>query len=232
MLSTIYRQLLKFDSALIANTLEYIDPIPPGDIYLGGSISCQTPGIGPMVGTAVTCEMDTISPGGTHEFHLHYEQLEQMQRIEERIVWVVKAVGSRPDHECMLGDGMAKSLLSVGCIGVVTNGGLRDVAGLATVPFHAFARGRVIHHAALRVRSINQPVEVGGVVIRSGDVIHGSIEGVIMIPKACLEQLPERAAKMRAFEHEAHFIMGQPDFAVRQKPKLVRALQVQYGFVK
>lgn len=184
-----------------------------------------------MVGTAVTCEMDTNSPGGTHEFHLHYEQLEQMQRIEEPIVWVVKAVGSRPDHECMLGDGMAKSLLSVGCIGVVTNGGLRNVAGLATVPFHAFARGGL--STMLRcVRSINQPVEVGGVVIRSGDVIHGSIEGVIMIPKACLEQLPERAAKMRAFEHQAHFIMRQPTIAVRQKPKLVRALQVQYGFVK
>ncbi len=232
MLSTIFRQLMEFDSALIANTLGYIDPIPPGDVYLGGSIQCQTPGIGPMVGTAVTCEMDTSSPGGTHEFDLHYEQLEQMQLIEEPIVWVVKAVGSRPDHECILGDGMAKSLLSVGCIGVVTNGGLRDVAGLATVPFHAFARGRVIHHAALRVRSINQPVEVGGVVIRSGDVIHGSSEGVIKIPKACLDQLPERAAKMRAFEHEAHFIMRQPDIPVRQKPKLVRALLVQYGFVK
>ena len=232
MLSTIFRQLMEFDSALIANTLGYIDPIPPGDVYLGGSIQCQTPGIAPMVGTAVTCEMDTSSPGGTHEFDLHYEQLEQMQLIEEPIVWVVKAVGSRPDHECILGDGMAKSLLSVGCIGVVTNGGLRDVAGLATVPFHAFARGRVIHHAALRVRSINQPVEVGGVVIRSGDVIHGSSEGVIKIPKACLDQLPERAAKMRAFEHEAHFIMRQPDIPVRQKPKLVRALLVQYGFVK
>ena len=231
-LSTIYRQLLEFDAALIANTLGYIDPIPPGEVYLGGSIQCQTPGFGPMVGTAFTCEMDTSSPGGKHEFDLHYEQLEQMQRSYGPIVWVVKAVGSRPDHECILGDGMAKSLRSVGCIGVVTDGGLRDVAGFATVPFHAFARGRVIHHTALRVRSINQPVEVGGVVIRPGDVIHGSVEGVIKIPKTCLEQLPERAAKMRALEHEAHFIMRQPDIPVRQKPEMVRALLVQYGFVK
>lgn len=54
-LSTIYRQLMEFDSALIANTLGCIDPIPPGDVYLGGSIRCQTPGIGPIVGTAITC---------------------------------------------------------------------------------------------------------------------------------------------------------------------------------
>ena len=223
---------LEFDAALLANTIGYIDPIPPEEVYLGGSIQCQTPGIGPMVGTAVTCEMDTSSPGGKHEFDPFFEQLEQMQRIEEPIVWVVKAVGSRPDHECILGDGMAKSLRSVGCIGVVTDGGLRDVAGFATVPFHAFARVRVIHHAAMRFRSINRPVEIGGVVIRPGDVIHGSVEGVIKIPKTCLEQLPERAAKMRAFEHEAHFIMRQPDIPVRKKPEMVRALLVQYGFVK
>lgn len=121
--------------------------------------------------------MDTSTLGRKHEFDLHYEQLEQMQRIEEPRVWVVKAVGSRLDHECILGDGMAKSLRSVGYIGVVTNGGLRDVAGFTNVPFYAFARGQVIHHSGLRIRSINHPVEVGGVVIRTGDVIHGKRRG-------------------------------------------------------
>lgn len=223
---------MEFDSALLANTLGYIDPTPAHEIYMGGSIACQTPSIGPMVGIAVTCEMDSSTPGGEWRMEPYYEQVEQIQEMKDPAVWVVKAVGSRPDHECILGDGMAKSLYSVGCIGVVTDGGLRDVAGFMTTPFHAFARGRVIHHCALRIRSINKPVEVGGIVVHPGDVIHGSAEGVIRVPPASLERLTERAAKMRAFEHEAHAICRQPDIAPLEKKQKVMDLLVEYGFAK
>ncbi|MFN0168332.1 MAG: RraA family protein [Bryobacteraceae bacterium] len=231
-LTNLLHQLMEYDSALLANTIGYIDPTPAHEIYMGGSIECQTPAISPLVGIAVTCEMDSSSPGGEWQMEPFYEQVEQMREMKEPVVWVVKAVGSRPDHECILGDGMAKSLYSVGCAGVVTDGGLRDVAGFMTIPFHAFAKGRVIHHCALRIRSINQPVEVGGVVIRPGDVIHGSQEGVIRIPPACLERLPERAAKMRAFEHEAHAILRQPEIAPRDKKQRVGELLLTYGFAK
>lgn len=231
-LQTTLRHLLEFDAALLANTIGYIDPTPPEQFYMGGSIQCQTPGIGPMTGIAVTCEIDSSSPGTDFHWEPHYEQLDQMAAMEGPLVWVVKAVGSRPDHECVLGDGMAKMLHAVGCTGVVTDGGLRDVAGFLTIPFHAFSRGRVIHHCGLRVRSINQPVEVGGITIRPGDVIHGSAEGVIRIPPSCLDALPERAAKMRAFEHEAHFVLRQPDIPPRGKRQQVGELLRVYGFKK
>lgn len=230
--ASVLRQLLEFDSALLANTIGYIDPTPADQLYMGGSIQCQTPGIGPMVGIAATCEMDSSTPGSDWNWEPHYEQLGQMREMQGPLVWVVKAVGSRPDHECVLGDGMAKMLHSVGCTGVVTDGGLRDVAGFLTIPFHAFAKGRVIHHCPLRIRSINRPVEVGGIVVNPGDVIHGSAEGVIRIPPVCLEALPERAAKMRAFEHEAHFVLRQPDIAPREKREKVLALLRDYGFAK
>lgn len=226
------RQLLEFDAALLANTLTYIDPTPAEQLYFGGSIQCQTPGIGPMVGIAVTCEIDSSSPGGTFQMDPYFAQLEQIQAMGEPVVWVVKTVGSRPDHECVLGDGMAKLLYAAGCIGIVTDGGLRDVAGYASVPFHAFAKGRVIHHTPYRFKSFNQPVEIGGLTISPGDVIHGSQEGVIRVPKAALSALPERAAKMRAFEHEAHFIFRRTDLPPRVKSAQVGELLVQYGFTK
>ncbi|MBL9214289.1 MAG: RraA family protein [Opitutaceae bacterium] len=231
-LSARLRELLEFDAALLANTIGYIDPTPPEDLYLGGTIQCQTPGFGPMAGVAVTCELDASSPGGTHDMGPFFQQLEQIERLGAPAVWVVKAVGSRPDHECVLGDGSAKLLHRAGCVGMVTDGGVRDVAGLASIPFHAFARGRVIHHAAMRFRALNQPVEVGGLTIRTGDILHGSVEGVIRIPPACLDRLPERAAKMRAFEHEAHFVFRQPGLPLAEVRERVKALLGQYGFSK
>lgn len=229
-LAPLLRSLLEFDSALLANTIGYIDPTPAADIYLGGSIQCQTPELGPVAGVAFTCEMDTSSPAGAPAVDLYYDQIEQMKAKGLPCIWVVKAVGSRPDHECIMGDGMAKDLGSAGCKGIVTDGGIRDVATYASVPFHAFARGRVIHHTAIRAKRINAPVEVGGLTIRPGDIIHGSAEGVIRIPPGCLERLPERAAKMRAFEHEAHFLFRESNMPQREKAAKIQALLKEYGF--
>src|SRR6185295_4461545 len=164
-LSAILESLREYDTALVANTIGYIDPKPAHEYYMAGYIQSVTPSLGPTVGVAATCEIDTSSPGAAHEFDGFLRQLEQMQRTEEPVVWVVKTIGSRPDHECVLGDGMGKDLYSVGCIGAVTDGGVRDIAGLMTIPFAVYSRGKTIHHCALRVKSINQPIEIGGITV-------------------------------------------------------------------
>jgi len=142
----------------------------------------------------------------------------------------VKAAGKRPDHECIIGDGMAKTLFSVGCVGLVTDGGVRDVAGLLNVPFAAYCRGTVIHHTALNVKRINRPVNIGGIAIHPGDVIHANAEGVIKVPNTCLDRLAEAAIRMRAFEHEAHLALRRTDLSVAEKKKRVGEAIVKYGF--
>jgi len=120
---TILQQLADFDTALLANTIGYIDPTPPKLWYMGGSIQSLTPTLGPTVGAAVTCEMDTSSPEGDAHLEPYLDQVDAIRAMEEPAIWVVKAVGSRPDHECIMGDGMAKSLYAAGCVGIVTDGG-------------------------------------------------------------------------------------------------------------
>jgi 4-hydroxy-4-methyl-2-oxoglutarate aldolase len=229
-LLSILERLRDFDTALLANTIGYIDPTPPHEYYMGGSIQSVTPTLGPAVGVAVTCEMDTSSPGGGPDWEGYNRQLDEMYKMGVPVVWVVKAVGSRPDHECILGDGMGKALFAAGCIGVVTDGGVRDVSGLLSIPFAAYCRGRTIHHCAIRVQKYGQPIEVGGIVVRPGDVIHANAEGVIRIPSGCLETLPTRATQMRAFEHAAHCVLRQTDIQAAEKRQCVSQLLAEYGF--
>lgn len=229
-LRAILQTLCDFDTALLANTIGYIDPTPPHAYYMGGSIQSVTPTLGPTVGVAMTCVMDSSSPGNHADVAGYWAQIEAMSRLDLPTVWVVKAAGSRPDHECIIGDGMAKTLYAAGCVGLVTDGGVRDLAGLRSVPFAAYCRGTTIHHTALRVTQIDVPVEVGGITVHPGDIIHAGAEGVIRIPPACLQRLPEAAVRMRAFEHEAHMLLRRTDVSVAAKRQGVGELVARYGF--
>lgn len=225
-------QLRDFDTALVANTLDYLDPTPQELWYMGGSIRSVTPSLGPTVGVAVTCEIDSSTPGGAPDIEGFWRQLDEIAEMELPAVWVVCAVGSRPDHECIMGDGMAKLLLTSGCVGIVTDGGVRDVPGMLTTPFAAYCRGTVIHHAAVRVRSTGRPVEVGGITVSPGDLIHAGPEGVIKVPPASLEVLPQKLSLMRQVEHEVHRVWRRTDLTNPQKRSAAADVFHRAGFIK
>lgn len=229
-LTATIQHLRDFDTALLSNTISAIDATPAHEFYMDGSIQSVTPQLGPSVGVAVTCEMDSSTPGSDGALEPYWRQLERIHAMKEPAVWVIKAVGSRPRHECVLGDGMAKLLDSIGVVGAVTDGGVRDVAGLNTVGFAVYCRGTVIHHCALRIRSVDEPVEIGGITIAPGDVIHANAEGVIRIPPTCLDALPDAAGRMRAFEHEVHGTWRRTDLSIDEKRRLVLKVGRKFGF--
>lgn len=224
------QRLKDFDSALLANTIGYIDPTPAHQLYMGGSIKLMTPNLGPLVGVAVTCRIDGSSPNRPGDWSPFWEQMEEMQQMDLPIVWVVESNGSRPDHECIMGDGMAKCLTSVGCVGAVIDGGIRDVAGIASTGFVAFARGTVVHHTKLTCSDRGEPVEVGGLTVSQMDIIHGSEEGVIRIPRTCLEELPDAAARMRKAEHDIQSHWRRTDIPIARKRELAAELLSENGF--
>lgn len=70
--------------------------------------------------------------------------------------------------------------------GLVIDGGVRDVAGLVKMPFPVFSNGICIkgtikgYDATAWVR---QPIRIGEVVVRQGDLIVGDRDGVVALPE-------------------------------------------------
>ena len=89
-----------------------------------------------------------------------------------------------------------------GCAGVVTDGGLRDAAGIGALDMPAFharasAPTNLTKHEAL---DINVPIGCGGVAVFPGDVIVGDGDGVMVIPAHLADEIAEECAGMEAFE--------------------------------
>jgi regulator of RNase E activity RraA len=229
MRSTIER-LRDFDSALLANVLDFVDPTPPEQCYLSGEIQSVTPTLGPTVGIAVTVQIDSSTPGGQWETDPYWQTVEKIEAMDEPAVLIIQAVGSRPDHECVAGDGMAKTLYSAGCVGLVTNGRVRDVDALHTVPFSVHSKGRCVQHCAYRFKAVDVPVEIGGLTISPGDIIHAGADGVLRLASASIDRLIEAAPKLVAVEHEVHAAFRRTDLSIKEKQQIMKEVYERYGF--
>ncbi|MGF0540439.1 ribonuclease activity regulator RraA [Agrobacterium sp. ES01] len=89
-----------------------------------------------------------------------------------------------------------------GCAGIVTDGGLRDAAGIGALDMPAFFAGpsaptNLTKHEAL---DINVPIGCGDVAVFPGDVIVGDSDGVMVIPAHLADEIAEVCAGMESFE--------------------------------
>ena len=77
--------------------------------------------------------------------------------------------------------------MSRGARGVVTTGGIRDTDEVIKerIPVYVdpLQRGRGIRPGRNMVESMNRPVEIGGALVRPGDVVVADGDGVIVVPR-------------------------------------------------
>ncbi len=93
-------------------------------------------------------------------------------------------------------------LMKRGCAGIVTDGGFRDSAEIAELPFSAFhsqpsAPTNLTLHQAL---DINVPIGCGDVAVFPGDIVVGDDDGVMIIPKEICEDVANECIEMTLFE--------------------------------
>jgi regulator of RNase E activity RraA len=87
--------------------------------------------------------------------------------------------------------------VSKGCVGIVSNGGIRDTDEVIKQKIPVYLdhknRGRGIRPGRNEIESVNKPVSVGGVLVNPGDIVVGDGDGVVVVPRVHAQIVAEYA---------------------------------------
>ena len=198
------KKLIEFDTPTVANGIEMLGVRDPSAGYTGPDIRSLTPEFGRRVGIAATARLDTTSPGTDRPGSLFIDWLRLIQKAAGAesipVFAVIESVGLRPRYTVTIGDGMATQMKMAGAVAFLTNGSIRDIEGVRSVPLACWGAGLSPMHGRLRWLDVNSPVVIDGMAVRPGDFIHADENGAVVIPPQIADQVYDKALSVRERE--------------------------------
>jgi regulator of RNase E activity RraA len=207
-------ELRAIDSPTIANAIEHFKVRPRVNGYAGAGLRCLIPGMGTMLGYAVTCKGDSTTEGKDRREHADlYRAIASVQPLPAVVVIGDDGDPSRLDLSCHAGEMMATTMKRVGAIGLITNGGIRDIKEVTALGgFHYFGRGLVVAHGQPCIYDVGATVDICGMEVRPGDLLHGDENGVTVVPAEIAGQVVAQALAVRDMEQKRLQDILGPDF--------------------
>jgi len=195
--------LREFDTCMVSNAIEMFGTRLRNTGFTDDNIRCvfQEDNIPPMVGYAVTARLRSGDPpigGGT--FHDRGDFWNNVLKSPAPRVLVLEDMDQPPGRGAFIGDMHAAILKALGCIGYLTNGAVRELPAVRAIGLQLFAGAVAVSHAYAHIFDLGSTVRVGGMEIRSGDLLHGDRHGVLTVPKELASKIPAIAAKLHQQE--------------------------------
>jgi len=207
----VLEQLKRYDSCTLSNAIEVFDVRPRDTGFVSGEVRCLFPDLGPMLGFAATATVRARGPAAAGNQDLLFKHT---QEIPGPRVLVVQDLDDPPGAGALIGEVMGNIFKRLGCAGIVTDGGVRDLKEVEALGFQYFAPGPVVSHAYIRVEQVGVPVSVGGLRVEPGDMLFGDRHGVLLIPQEIAAELPEAADRIVEREQKLIGWVRSDDFSL------------------
>ncbi len=211
-------QLRQFSTCLIASAIESFQVRLPNTGFSDSTIRCIFEDLPPIVGYAVTARIRTADPpmeGGGYIYDRTDWWKEILAVPAPRIV-VIQDVDSNPGLGAFVGEVHAHILQALGCVGVVTNGAVRDLNAIEGSGFQMFAGNVSVSHAYAHVFDFGGPVDVARMQFRPGDLLHADRHGVLSIPAEIADRIPPVATEIKERRHRIVDTCRCSDFSIEK----------------
>src|ERR1044072_530794 len=200
--------LRSIDTPTVCNLVEIVAPERRGFGYTVRHLHCPFPELPPIVGFGKPETFKAKDAGPLGEVGYMQKRLDYLDYVagspQPGIMVMEDLDGEHVGYGAFWGEVQSNVHKALGCLGVVTNGSIRDIPAIAP-GFQMLAGSIVPSHAYVHVVDFGIEVTVHGMAVKSGDLIHADRHGAIVVPidkidamKAALDGLSAREAKIIA----------------------------------
>jgi 4-hydroxy-4-methyl-2-oxoglutarate aldolase len=218
--------LRQFSTCIVANAIEKFDVRLRNTGFTNGSIHCRFPDARPTVGYAVTARLRSEDPPIAGKmFRDRTDFWNAILTIPAPRVLVLKDMDDPPGRGAFVGDVHAAILKALGCVGFVTNGGVRELPGVKELDFQLFSGSIAVSHAYAHIFDFGAKVVVGGMDVSPGDLLHGDQHGVLTVPAEIAAELPAVIADLEAKEKKVKEFCRSNEFSVAKLSEITRSVR-------
>jgi len=101
------------------------------------------------------------------------------------------------------GEVLTEAARARGISGLVIDGAVRDIDAIEALRFPVFSRGVAIGSCTKeKTGMLQEPVQLGGITVRSGDLVFGNADGVVIVEQDRIEEVYKAAISRRTKESE------------------------------
>jgi regulator of RNase E activity RraA len=197
--------LRSIDTPTVCNLIEIVSPQRRGAGYTVKHLHCPFPDLPPMVGYARTVTIkskDAFGMGDASYIQRRLDYLDYVAAEPRPSIMVIEDLDEPPGYGAFWGEVQSNVHQALGCLGTVTNGCIRDIP-MIPPGFQMLAGSIAPSHAYVHMVKYGVDVNVHGMAVKSGDLIHADRHGAVVVPadkvaamKTANAGLSEREAKI------------------------------------
>ncbi|MGA9393188.1 MAG: RraA family protein [Candidatus Sulfotelmatobacter sp.] len=217
--------LRQIGTCMVANAIESFNVRLRNTGFADASIRCMFPDAPPMVGYAATARLRSGEPPIVGSFRDRAEFWNSILDTPSPRILVLEDMDRPPGRGAFVGDMHAAILKALGCVGYVTNGAVRELPAVRAMGVQLFAGNVAVSHAYAHIFEIGNVINVGGMEVRPGDLLHGDQHGVLTVPAEIASRIPAVADKLQKKEQRVIDLCRSPDFSVAKLREEMNSLR-------
>src|SRR5579859_1319198 len=153
--------LRRLDACTLANAIATFHERLRNEGFMDHSIQCLFPRLQPMIGYAATIKIRGSAPPTTDgAYPDRTDWWDYILSLPAPRVVVVQDVAARAGLGSRVGAVDMSILQALYCVGVITNGSVRDIPAAESAGFHYFTGSVTVSHAYIHIVEMGSPVEV------------------------------------------------------------------------